>query len=88
MKLIAYKSVTAKLRIINFLVALLTENSRSCRLDLGRFSAYLMTLMALKAAADINQETTNLNLVVKSITDVKKSVKAKPLKSTLTKSVD
>ena len=50
-----------------------------------------MTLMALKAAADINQEATNLNLVVKDITDVKKSVKAtdvKPLKSTLTKSVD
>jgi hypothetical protein len=47
-----------------------------------------MTLMALKAAADVNQEATNLNLVVKAITDVKKSVKAtdvKPLKSTLTK---
>ena len=44
--------------------------------------------MALKAAADVNQEATNLNLVVKAITDVKKSVKAKPLKSTLTKSVD
>ena len=47
--------------------------------------------MALKAAADVNQEATNLNLVVKDITDVKKSVKAtdvKPLKSTLTKSVD
>jgi hypothetical protein len=50
-----------------------------------------MTLMALKAAADVNQEATNLNLVVKDITDVKKSVKAtdvKPLKSTLTMSVD
>ena len=50
-----------------------------------------MTLMALKAAADVNQEATNLNLVVKAITDVKKSVKAtdvKPLKSTFTKSVD
>ena len=35
-----------------------------------------MTLMALKAAADVNQEATNLNLVVKAITDVKKSVKA------------
>ena len=45
----------------------------------------------MKATADINQEATNLNLVVKAITDVKKSVKAmdvKPLKSTLTKSVD
>ena len=45
----------------------------------------------MKAAADINQEAANLNLVVKAITDVKKSVKAmdiKPLKSTLTKSVD
>ena len=55
------------------------------------FSILLMTLMALKAAADVNQEATNLNLVVKAITDVKKSVKAtdvKPLKSTLTKSVD
>ena len=50
-----------------------------------------MTLMALNAAMYINQEATNLNLVVKAITDVKKSVKAtdvKPLKSTLTKSVD
>ena len=37
--------------------------------------------MALKAAADVNQEATNLNLVVKAM-DVK------PLKSTLTKSVD
>ena len=47
--------------------------------------------MALKVAADINQEAANLNLGVKAITDVKKSVKAtdvKPLKSTLTKSVD
>ena len=55
------------------------------------FSILLMTLMALKAAADVNQEAMNLNLVVKDITDVKKSVKAtdvKPLKSTLTKSVD
>ena len=55
------------------------------------FSILLVTLMALKAAADVNQESTNLNLVVKAITDVKKSVKAtdvKPLKSTLTKSVD
>ena len=38
----------------------------------------------MKAAADINQEATNLNLVVKAITDVKKSAKAnadvKPLK--------
>ena len=55
------------------------------------FSILLMTLMTLKAAADVNQEATNLNLVVKDITDVKKPVKAtdvKPLKSTLTKSVD
>ena len=40
--------------------------------------------MALKVAADVNQEATNLNLVVKAITDVKKSAKAtadvKPLK--------
>ena len=50
-----------------------------------------MTLMALKVAGDVNQEATNLNLVVKAITDVKKSVKATdvtPLKSTLSKSVD
>ena len=55
------------------------------------FSILLMTLLAMKAAADINQEAANLNLVVKAITDVKKSVKAtdvKPLKSTLTKSVN
>ena len=55
------------------------------------FSILLVTLMALKGAADINQEAMNLNLVVKAITDVKKSMKAtdvKPLKSTLTKSVD
>ena len=47
--------------------------------------------MALKVAGDVNQEATNLNLVVMAITDVKKSVKAtdvKPLKSTLTKNVD
>ena len=56
--------------------------------------------MTLKAAADVNQEATNLHLVVKAITDVKKSVKAtdvkksvkatdvKLLKLTLTKSLD
>ena len=48
----------------------------------GVFLAYLMTLMALKAAADVN-------LGVKAIMDVKKSAKAstdiKPLKSTLTR---
>ena len=47
---------------INFSVALHTENSRSCRLDLGHFLAYLMTLMALKAAADVNQAAENVNL--------------------------
>ena len=55
------------------------------------FSIPLPTLMPSQAAADVNQEAMNLNLVVKAITDVKKSVKAtdiKPLKSTLTKSVD
>ena len=40
--------------------------------------------MALKAAEDVNQATRNVNLGVKAITDVKKSVKAtadvKPLK--------
>ena len=53
---------------------------RSCRVDLGRFLAYLMTLMALKAAADVNQVAVdvkqvaeNVNLGVKAITDVKKS---------------
>ena len=50
-----------------------------------------MTLMALKAAADVNQATANVNLGVKAIRDMKKSTKAtadvKPLKSTLT-SVD
>ena len=79
---IACKSDPAKLPKINFSVALLTENSRSCRLDLGPFLAYLM---ALKAAADVN-------LGVKAIMDVKKSAKAnkdvKPLESTLTRSVD
>ena len=58
-----------------------------------------MTLMALKAAADVNQVAAdvkqaaeNVNLGVKAITDMKKSAKAtadvKPLKSTLTRSVD
>ena len=51
-----------------------------------------MTLMALKAAEDLNQAAMNINLGVKAITDVKKSTKAtgdvKPLKSTLTRSVD
>ena len=35
-----------------------------------------MTLMALKAAADINQAAENVNLGVKAITDMKKSAKA------------
>ena len=51
-----------------------------------------MTLMALKAVADINQAAANINLGVKATTDMKKSATAtadvKPLKSTLTKSVD
>jgi hypothetical protein len=59
---------------------------------LGRFLAYLKTLVALKAAADVNQVAANVNLGVKAITDLKKSAKAtvdvKPLKSTLTRSVD
>ena len=37
---------------------------------------FSILLMALKVAADVNQEATNLNLVVKAITDVKKSAKA------------
>jgi hypothetical protein len=32
--------------------------------------------MALKAAVDVNQVAANLNLCLKAITDVKKSVKA------------
>ena len=48
--------------------------------------------MALKAAADINQAASNVNLGMKAITDLKKSAKAiadvKPLKSTLTSCVD
>ena len=51
-----------------------------------------MTSMALKAAAYVNQAAVNVNLGVKAITDMKKSVKAtadvKPLKSILTRSVD
>ena len=47
-------------------------------LGLGHFLAYL------KAAADVNKATANVNLGVKAITDVKKSAKAfadvKPLK--------
>ena len=58
----------------------------------GVFLAYLMTLMALKEAGDINQAAANVNLGVKAITDLKKSAKAttdvKPLKSTLTSCVD
>jgi hypothetical protein len=50
-----------------------------------------MALVALKAAADVNQAASNVNFGVKAIRDVKKSTKAtadvKPLKSTLT-SVD
>ena len=48
--------------------------------------------MALKTAADINQVAANLNLSVQAITDMKKSAKTtadvKPLKSTLTRTVD
>ena len=66
------------------------KNLRSCRLDLGRFLAYSMTLLALKVAGDVNQ--ANINLGVKAITNMKKSTKAnvdvKPLKSVLTRSVD
>ena len=47
---------------------------------MGHFLAYLTTLMALKAAADVNQVAAdvkqvaeNVNLGVKAITDVKKS---------------
>ena len=40
---------------------------------MGHFLAYLM---ALKAAMDINQKDSNVNLGVKAITDVKKSTKA------------
>ena len=51
-----------------------------------------MTLMALKAAVDVNQAAANVNLGAKAITDIKKSTKAtadvKPLKSTLARSVD
>ena len=58
----------------------------------GVFLAYLMTSMALKAAVDVNQAALNVNLCVKAITDVKKSAKStadiKPLKSTLTRSVN
>ena len=86
--LIACKSDLAELPKIYFSVALLTENLRSCRLDLGRFLAYLMTLMALKAAADINQAAANVNLGVKAITNVKKSAKATADIKPLTRSVD
>ena len=67
------------------------KNLRSCRLDLGRFLAYLMTLMALKAATDVNQVAANVNLGVKAIIDVKSekgTADIKPLKSALTRSVD
>ena len=50
-----------------------------------------MTLMALKAAADINQVVANVNLGVKAIIDVKSEKGTndiKPLKSALTRSVD
>ena len=74
--LIACKSDLAKLPKINFSLTLLTDNSRKCQLDLGRFLAYLMTLIALNATADVNQAAANVNLGVKAITDVKKSAKA------------
>ena len=43
---------------------------------LAWFGAYLMTLIALKAAADVNQVAENVNLGVRAITDMKKSSKA------------
>ena len=43
---------------------------------MGRFLAYLMTLMALKAAGDVNQAAAYVNLGLKAITNVKKSAKA------------
>ena len=58
---IACKSDLAELPKINFSVALLTENLQGSRLDLGLFLAYLMTLMALKMAWDVNQATANVN---------------------------
>ena len=92
LSLIACKSDPAELLKKWFSVNNITEKFANCRLDLGYFLAYLMTLMALKAAADVNQAAANVNLGVKAITDVKKSKKAtgdvKPLKSTLTRSVD
>ena len=76
-------------RKVDFWTITSLKNLRSCRFDLWRFLAYLM---ALKAAADVNQVAGNVNLGVKAITDMKKSAKAtadvKPLKSTLTRSVD
>ena len=71
--LIAYKSVTAELRIINFSVALLTENSRSCRLDLGRFFSILNDLNGLEGGRGHHKAATNVNLGVKAIIEVKKS---------------
>ena len=51
-----------------------------------------MTLLALKAAVDINLAAVNVNLGVKANMDVKKSPKAtadvKHLKPTLTRSED
>ena len=48
--------------------------------------------MALKAVADVNQAAGIVNFGVKAITDVKKSAKVtadvKPMKSTLTSSLD
>ena len=88
MNLIACKSDLAKLPKINFSLTLLTDNSRKCRLDLGRFLAYLMTLIALNATADVNQAAANVNLGVKAITDVKKSAKGFADVKPLTRSVD
>ena len=82
--IIASKSDPAELPKVDFRAITSLKNLRSW-LDLGRFLAYLMTLIALKVAADVN-------LGVKAIMGVKKSAKAttdiKPLKSTLTRSVD
>ena len=72
--LTACKSDSAKLPKINFSVALLTENSQSCRLDLGRFLAYL--------------NGREHKLGVKAITDVKKSAKATADVKPLIRSVD
>ena len=52
------------------------------------FFAYLMTLIALKAAKDVNQAAPKVNLGVKAITNVKKSANATTDVKPLTRSVD